>query len=180
MQANNLALVVSRDVTSRDDADRQQPFNLRIEGTSTQTIGASGQIYDISFLQFFQGDQIRGLTGGDNTPNPGRRVLAQIMHDSSALNANPPPTGPAGSVILGTDGSMAAFVPANRAMTWQLTDSAGNPIVRERYWLTFQPGEVRVCAACHGLNETDQANGSIPQNPPQALLTLLQYWQGNQ
>ena len=38
---------------------------------------------------------------------------------------------------------MAAFVPARRAMTWQLTDPAGAPVVRERYWLTFQPGEIR-------------------------------------
>jgi len=32
-----------------------------------------------------------------------------------------------------------------------ITDGAGTPVVRERYWLTFQPGEVRVCAACHGV-----------------------------
>ena len=180
MEANDLALLVSRDVTSRDDADVQQPFNLKIDGSSTQTVGTSGQIYDIAFLQFFQGDQIRGLTWGNNTPDPGRRVLAQIMHDNSSINANPPTTGPTGSVILGDDGSMAAFVPANRAMTWQLTAPNGDPVVRERYWLSFQPGEVRVCAACHGLNETNQAAGTLPQNPPEALLTLLQYWQSNQ
>ena len=91
-----------------------------------------------------------------------------------------PVTGPAGSVALANDGSMAAFVPANRAMSWQLTDAGGNAVVRERYWLTFQPGEVRVCAACHGLNETDQAHNGLPQNPPQALLTLLHYWQSRQ
>lgn len=177
---NNLALIVSRNVTARDDLDLQQPYNLRIFGTDTQTIGASGTIYDLQYLQLFQADQIRGLTGGygNTDPEPGRRVLAQPLHDPLALLSNPPnPAGPAGSVVLGADGSMAAIVPAQRALSWQLTAPDGTGIVRERYWLTFQPGEIRVCAACHGLNETDQAGGTVPENPPQALLDLLGYWQ---
>ncbi len=44
------------------------------------------------------------------------------------------------------------MIPARRAMSWHLTDPAGVPQVRERYWLTFQPGEIRVCASCHGLS----------------------------
>jgi hypothetical protein len=127
-------------------------------------------------MQFFQADQLRGLTFGGNQPRPGRRVLAQTMHEPGVLNpANP--GGPPGSVALGDDGSMAAFVPARRAMTWQLTAPNGDGVVRERYWLTFQPGEVRVCASCHGLNEDDQANHAIPTNQPEALRELLQFWQ---
>jgi hypothetical protein len=49
-------------------------------------------------------------------------------------------------------------------------------VVRERFWLTFQPGEVRVCASCHGVNEKNQAGGGVPQNPPEALRTLVRYW----
>jgi hypothetical protein len=49
-------------------------------------------------------------------------------------------------------------------------------VIRERYWLTFQPGEVRVCASCHGLNSVDQAGADVPVNPPEALRQLLQYW----
>jgi hypothetical protein len=75
---------------------------------------------------------------------------------------------------------MAAFVPTQRAMTWQLTDDSGEGVVRERYWLTFQPGEIRVCTSCHGLSEFDQTGNGAPQNPPQALLTLLQFWQSQQ
>src|SRR6185436_19808754 len=86
------------------------------------------------------------------------------------------PTGPIGSVRVASDGSMAAFVPARRAMTWQLTDSAGNGVVRERYWLSFQPGEIRVCTSCHGLNSRDQAGQVTPANQPEALRQLLQYW----
>jgi mono/diheme cytochrome c family protein len=48
--------------------------------------------------------------------------------------------------------------------------------VRERIWITFQPGEVRVCASCHGINEADQAGRTAPQNKPEALRTLLRYW----
>lgn len=175
LRSNNLAVAVSRDVTTRDDFDLQQPFNLNIPG-GVQTIGASGTIYDISYMQFFQADQLRGWTGCCGTdPMPGRRVIAQPMHDPMVLN--PPNDGPAGSVALGSDGSMAAFVPAQRAMTWQLTDEEGVGVVRERYWVTFQPGEIRICTSCHGLSEYDQAGETPPTNPPQALLELLQYWQ---
>jgi hypothetical protein len=97
------------------------------------------------------------------------------MHDP-AVN-NPPSPGPAGSTVIGSDGSMAAFVPAQRALTWQLTNNNGEGVVRERYWLTFQPGEIRVCTSCHGLSEYGQAGQSAPSNPPQALFELLQYWQ---
>lgn len=175
LQANNLALAVSRNVTTRDDLDKQQPFNLRIPG-GAQTLGASGTIYDLKYMQFFQADQLRGLTFGGGTPREGRRVLAQAMHDSVAIFNNPPTTGPTGSVVLGLDGSMAAFVPAQRALTWQTTDPNGVGVVRERYWLTFQPGEIRVCTSCHGLSTLDQAGNTAPTNPPQALYDLLLYW----
>jgi hypothetical protein len=174
----NLAVVVSRNVTTRDDADNQQPFNLRVPG-GPQTIGAPGKIYTIAYMQFFQGDQIRGLGMGSSsdTPRAGRRVLAQPLHDPAALPLNVrPPSAPAGSVTLASDGSMAAFVPARRAMTWQLTDQNGLPVVRERMWVTFQPGEVRVCASCHGVNQQDQAGHTAPTNPPKALEQLLRQW----
>src|SRR5205085_1375111 len=60
----------------------------------------------------------------------------------------------------------------------QLTDAAGKPIVRERYWLTYQPGEIRTCTSCHGINTTDQAGHTKPTNKPQALRDLLRYWKG--
>lgn len=178
LRANDLALLVTRDTTTRDDFDRQQPFNLRLAGGSHQTTGAAGTIYDIAFLQIFQGDQLRGWTGCcGSQPLPGRRVLAQHLHDPAAIAANPAPAGaPPGSAALATDGSVAAFVPARRALTWQLTDAQGAGVVRERYWISFQPGEIRVCTSCHGLSEFDQAGQSAPSNPPQALLQLLTHW----
>ena len=175
---HNLALAVTRNVTSRDNADRQQPFNLRVVG-GVQKTGLAGKIYDVAYMQFFQADQIRGagLYKSSDTPKPGRRVLAQPMHDSTAQMLNSAHAGtPASSVTIASDGSMAAFVPARRAMSWQMTDSAGTPVVRERLWVTFQPGEVRVCASCHGLNNVDQADGAAPANTPDALYQLLQSW----
>src|SRR5262249_21764825 len=117
---HNLALAVSRNVTSRDNADRQQPFNLRVAG-GVQKTGAAGKIYDIAFMQFFQADLLRGkgLNSSGDTPAPGRRVLAQPMHDTTAQMLNSAHGGtPAGSVTIASDGSMAAFVPARRAMSW--------------------------------------------------------------
>lgn len=173
LKQNNLALIVSRNLTMRDKNDRQQPTNLRVAGTSTQTIPNAGKIYDISFLQMVQGDLIRGYS---NSSVGGRRVLAQPMH-SVGEGINIPLQGaPEGAVKLGDDGSMAAFVPARRALSWQLTDSDGKPVVRERYWLTFQPGEIRVCASCHGINTADHIGRPEPQNQPAALSALLAHW----
>ena len=173
---NNLALAVVRDVTTRDDFDRQQPYNLAVAGSGHQTIGAAGKVYTIAALQFLQGDQVRGWKGGGSEPRPGRRVLARALHDPAALATNPPAAGPPGSVAIAGDGSAAAFVPAGRALSWQLTDPQGAGVVRERYWITLQPGEVRVCSSCHGLSELDQAGSAAAQNTPQALVDLLIRW----
>ena len=174
LRANGLALVVSRDVTTRDGADRQQPFRLRVPGGGAEALPGSGTTYDVPFMQFFQGDLIRGM-GGPATPRPGRRVLAQPMHDP--VVQNPPLATPLqGAVKIGRDGSMAAFVPARRALSWHLTGPTGTPVVRERYWLTFQPGEIRTCTSCHGVNTKDQLNRPEPQNKPEALAELLRFY----
>lgn len=172
LEANNLALIVSRDVTTRDHADKQQPFNLRVPGTSTQSIGDEGEVYEVERMQIFQGDLVRGY---DN--KAGRRVIAQPMHETTALNPRLFDGVREGTVQIGDDGSMAAIVPAQRAMSWQLIDPQGDAVVRERYWISFQSGEIRVCASCHGVNEMDQALSPLPTNPPEALTDLLDYLQ---
>jgi hypothetical protein len=179
LRTHELALIVSRDVTTRDHADRLQPFNLHITGTSHQTLGATGKIYDTSHLQLFQADQLRGLNfGNPASPRQGRRVIAQHLHDPAVDNPSTV-ADPVASVQLGPDGSMAALVPARRAMSWQLTDTNGTGVVRERYWITFQPGEIRTCTSCHGINTVDQANHPTPTNTPIALVRLLNYWKTN-
>jgi hypothetical protein len=184
LRTHDLALIVSRDVTTRDHADKLQPYNLRVAqtnyaGTNHQTIGSSGKIYDVAWLQFFQADQLRSLNyGNSNTPREGRRVIAQYLHDPAV--DNPTLAGaPTAAVQIGPDGSQATIVPARRAMTWQLTDTNGTGIVRERYWLTFAPGEIRSCTSCHGINETTQAGLPAPTNTPLALIQLLSYWKTN-
>ncbi len=171
MKANQLALIVTRNQTSRDRADRQQPFNLRIP-SGLKTTGDGGRIYDIAHYQIFEAAQIRGY----NNFRSGRRPLAQPIAGSK----NPAnPSGPISSVKIAADGSTAAFVPANRALTWQTTDASGAAIVRERIWVTMQPGEIRTCAGCHGENTRNQAGQSAPVNKPEALRELLRYWKQN-
>jgi hypothetical protein len=160
LKKKNLALVVSRDVTRRDAADKQQPYNLRVAGKPAPLAGKS---YEVSHMQFFEGQQVRGV-GGVDSPRPGRRVLARASSTTKVAN----------------DGSMAALVPATRAMTWQSVDPAGNAVVRERYWLTFQPGEVRVCSSCHGVNTRDQLGQAAPAHSPEALRALLKAWKSEQ
>lgn len=160
LKKKNLAVVVSRDVTRRDTADKQQPYNLRVAGKQAPLAGKS---YEVAHMQFFEAQQLRGI-GGVASPRPGRRVLARA-HSSTNI---------------ASDGSMAAFVPAARALSWQTTDPAGVPVVRERYWLTFQPGEVRVCSACHGVNTRDQLGQPAPTQSPEALRILLRAWKAQQ
>jgi hypothetical protein len=104
-------------------------------------------------------------------------VLAQPLHDPQASLFNPPdPAGPPGSVPIHADGSIALYVPARRAMAWQSVDPAGTPVVRERYWITMQPGEIRVCDGCHGVNTVNQAGQPPAQNVADALRELLHAW----
>jgi hypothetical protein len=179
LRTHQLALIVSRDVTTRDKADHQQPFNLRVANTAHKTTGPSGKLYDIAWLQLFQGDQLRSLNfGNPNNARAGRRVIAQHLHDPAVENSAPA-NAPLASVPIAPDGSMAALVPARRAMSWQLTDTNGTGVVRERYWLTFAPGEIRSCTSCHGINQVNQANMVAPTNTPLALIQLLSNWKTN-
>jgi hypothetical protein len=177
----NLALCISRDVTARDAADKQQPYNLRVPG-GVSSIANSGKVYDITHLQFLQADYLRGYANGPNgQPMPGRRILAVPMYSATNFNyASSQPGAPLGGTELMTDGSQATIVPANRAVTWQLTGSNTNDsVVKERYWISFRPGEIRTCANCHGINAVDQMGRTSPTNPPLALHKLLQLWKTN-
>ncbi|MCZ8107474.1 MAG: hypothetical protein O9972_57625 [Burkholderiales bacterium] len=170
LASRDLALIVTRNQTSRDRADAQQPINLRVAGGTETLSGRTGPVYSIAHYQIFQANQVRGYDA-----KPGRRVLA--MPTDAVAAGNPANAGgPAGSVRIAADGSTAAIVPARRALTWQSTDASGEAVVRERIWATFQPGEVRVCASCHGVNTADQAGRPEPTHKPEALRALLNHW----
>lgn len=177
LRNQNLGVLVMRDVTTRDVLDKQQPFNLQVAGGGRMTpANPVGSVYQIAHMQFFQGDLIRGI-GGMTTPTAGRRVLAQHMHDAAAQAANLPNAGgPQASVPIAADGSVAAFVPAQRALSWQTTASNGDPVVRERYWITVQAGEVRACDGCHGVNQNNQTGQPASQQTAQAFIDLLNRW----
>jgi hypothetical protein len=168
---NDLALLVSRNVTRRDRSDRQQPFNLRVPG-GTQTLGTNGVVRTVAWLRLFQGDLVRSLENGVSGTASGRRVLAVPLHAPAADNP-PIPGAPPGSVAIAPDGSVAALVPARRAMSWQLLDTQGVPVVNERYWISLGRGEIRTCTSCHGGGELDQALQPPPENAPLALGRLL-------
>ena len=178
--ANNAALTVSFDVTKRDRHDKQQPFNLNVSwsGHKTLATGSSGPTYDVAWMRFFQADLRRGYAPS-GTPLFGRRAVATPLHDT--LLHNVPTVGagaPAGSVRIGDDGSVAAILPAGKAMTWDMlaNDAAKTSQVKERFWVTFQRGEIRTCANCHGINTMDQTGAGAPTNAPAALGDLLAFW----
>ena len=182
LKVRDLAVVVMRDLTARDAADKQQPYNIKVADSDHQTISQTnptGTLYEVSHVQFFQGDQIRGY-GNIANPDPGQRVLAQYQHDLNAQSNNINFTNaPVGSTEIFPDGSAAYFVPAKRAMAWQSLDPQGTPVVRERFWITFQPGEIRSCGGCHGVNDRDQS-GALPSiEKAEAFRALLQNWQTN-
>jgi hypothetical protein len=175
LRQQGLGVLSVRNNTHRDKADRQQPFRLRVPG-GVQTAPGSGTLYDIVHFQAVQGDQVRGI-GGTSSPTPGRRVVPRFLHDTAATSQNlPNPGGPQGSAPIFADGSTAMFVPTRRALSWQTTAADGTPVVRERFWLTVQPGEIRACDGCHGINRSGQAAQPAATNSPLALVALVQQW----
>lgn len=181
LEKNNQAVVVSRDITMRDAGDNQQPFNLRVTGTTKQSQGVSGPVSDVSEVQFLQADYRRGYDDNERRQPIGfRRVLPTPMND--VLNRPYSPvigkgTPRSSSAKIENDGSWAAFVPSSRALTWQLTNDKGEGVVRERYWLNFKAGEVRACVKCHGENQEASAIiQPVPTNKPLALRNLLRVW----
>ncbi len=166
LRDNELALIVMRNVTLRDRADLNQPFNLRVPG-GAETIATDGTVYDISHLQVFQAEAVRGYGNIE-----GRRLLPRPLRETPMAESGVAP----GSTAIGEDGSVAAFVPARRALSWQLVSPEGEPVVRERNWLSFQAGEIRTCPVCHGLNNLSQLGTPTPENEPEALRTLLERW----
>jgi hypothetical protein len=180
MKERNLALIVIRNITERDQGETQQPFNLQVPG-GVSTIPKAGKVYDISHFQLFSAELLRtyGLRSYE-----GRRVLATPLRNSEQ---NPDiegfnlidHSGPEASVKISSDGSVAAFVPATRAMTWQTVAPDGEPIVRERQWLTFASGEIRTCEGCHGINSKTMAGNLVPKNKPEALRKLMVEWKND-
>ena len=192
LRAQNLALVVMRNVTSRDRADQQQPYDLAVPG-GVQTLSnlpadAGPPLYCVDRMQFFQADQVRGFTTGTiANALPGRRALPRPLNDPHALQFNlPGDVAMPGNQFVESDGSVALFVPAQRPIVWQSLapntacgsspQPANTPVVRERYWIEFQPGEIRACNSCHGVNQTNQAGQGVPANAPLALGDLLGWW----
>jgi hypothetical protein len=178
--ARELALVMSRNVTARDAADKQQPYNLFVPG-GTNSIANAGKAYAITHLSFLEADYLRGYTYNTTNMQPGRRILATPMQATTTFNyTSSKSNAPLGGTELMSDGSQATIVPANRAMTWHLTGTNNNDsVTKERYWISFRPGEIRTCANCHGINDKDQLGRTAPTNPPLALRQLLRLWRTN-
>ncbi|MFK7958869.1 MAG: hypothetical protein AB8B96_22455 [Lysobacterales bacterium] len=170
MKSRNLALIVIRNATRRNQEDRQQPFNLSVPGGATTT-GAGGTLYEVESLQIMQGDRIRGYN-----QRAGRRSLATPMHDEAALELNASREGSVpGSSRIASDGSIAMFVPAGKALSWQTVSPQGAPVVRERVWVNFAAGEIVMCEGCHGGGPTsiNQDGLGAPANVPEALTDLI-------
>ena len=173
---NDLALLAIRDVTKRDRADVQQPFNLRVPN-GVESISAEGSVYDISHFQFFQGLYTKGYEN-----KSGRRVFYSplvnntITHDNlSSINPYSE-DGPDGSITIESDGSVAAFVPAVRSLSWRTVTPEGTSVIEERQPLAFAPGEIMTCPGCHGINKESHDGSLNPTNKPESLRKLLTHW----
>ena len=144
-------------------------------------------LYCIDRMQFFQADPRGAYPSGGSIANapPGRRPRGRWTNHAMQFNM-PGDVAAPGSQFIAADGSVALFVPAQRPMVWQsLAPTAscgtslqppGATVVRERYWIDFQPGEIRACNSCHGVNQQNQAGQAVPVNQPQALADLLDWW----
>ena len=164
LEERDLALIVSRDVTTRDHADRQQPFNLRVPGGRADGRRPGGT--DLRRRRTCSSSRATrcAASAARLDPRPAGACSRSRMHD-------PRPTtrrrrGPPGSVTLALDGSMAALVPAAPR-----ADLAAHRRLRRRRWCASATGSpsspARSASAPRATaSATDQAGAPQPTNPP--------------
>ena len=109
LRENDKALLISRDITSRDANDRQQLFDLSVSSSTAPFKDV--HVNPVESLGFFQGDYVREYPIGSGLP-AGRRVVARPLHDGFPAGSSGLPLG---STRVAPDGSMAMIVPAKRA-----------------------------------------------------------------
>lgn len=54
LQNSNLALIVSRNVTTRDENDKQQPYNLSVPGGVSSVVNQNDTVYQVPFFRYFR------------------------------------------------------------------------------------------------------------------------------
>ena len=112
--------------------------------------------------------------GGDPQPNPApgqavalrvyrEDVRTQNQHDQQLDDAgsgtdafaewSDPDTALLGTAPIHGDGSFAVVVPTDTPITWEVIDSSGQVIVRERFGTELRRGELRQCAGCHAPHD---------------------------
>ncbi len=173
---NDMALIAIRDVTKRDRADVQQPYNLIVPG-GVSSIATGGKEYEVSHFQPFYGSLKRGYEDKGNA----RRIFFDYFENTqfhpNLESVNPyDPEGPEKSIKIESDGSVALFVPATRALAWWTKSPEDKEVVVERQPLSFAPGEIMTCPGCHGINKESHDGSLTPTNKPESLRKLLTHW----
>jgi hypothetical protein len=146
-------------------------------GMMTEPAGAPGAI----FAQVNRPVTLIGATdiecdGSSAMFVPARRAISWQSTDG-VTNRGAPPAVP--QLLEGSKtGEQNGTVANNNNGSSRYPASNDNyPVIRERVWLTAQPGEIRSCPGCHGANDTNQAGKFTPTNyQPLALLKLLAFW----
>lgn len=82
---------------------------------------------------------VRIYEGRPFTLTPTRSIYVHIGTEGREL----------GTVPVARDGSFAAEVPADRALSLQAVDAEGRAVINELSWIYVRPGERRSCVGCH-------------------------------
>ena len=181
MRLHRLALLISRDLRQRDPQDKQQAFSLELEEDRQRLHDDSAKKRLIARFEVFEANPARTYKKDGVQLNGCRSIAVPIFSSligGSATEVRFKQVLPT-SVPIEDDGSVALFVPAKRALSWQ-TSFTGEAVVCERYWVNFANGEIRTCARCHGENDRATAlSQAMPTNSPKALRGLLHQWKAN-
>lgn len=146
-------------------------------GMMTEPAGSPGAI----FSQVNRPVSLIGATdiecdGSSAVFVPTRRALAWQSTDPVTTRGAPPavPKLLEGSKTGQQDGTIANN---NDGSSTYPASQNHYPVIRERVWVTAQPGEIRSCPGCHGANDTNQAGNFTPTNyEPLALKKLIDHW----
>ena len=116
-------------------------FDVTHREEDQQGVPAPGQVTAIRLLR----EDVR-------TPNT-HDLQLEGSGTGAFLAWDDPDTEPIGTAPVAADDSFAVVVPVDTPLTWELLDTAGNVVVRERFGTELRAGEVRQCAGCHAPHD---------------------------
>ncbi|MCG8456022.1 MAG: hypothetical protein MI919_07050, partial [Holophagales bacterium] len=118
-------------------------LDVNLRGSDPQPHPAPGQAVELRVYR----EDVRTENQHDQQLEP------DVVGTDPFAEWNDPDTAFLGTAPIHGDGSFAVVVPVDTPLTWEVVDSSGQVIVRERFGAELRRGELRQCAGCHAPHD---------------------------